>query len=998
MFENPLIMNLLPLIVLVLSTSFTFGQNNLENRASCEEYEPFAVFFQLTSENSLGSKDIMKNDLGDLNSYPELKELILDGKIFVIQQEFKQLALRNEEIARVYRAVIHQNVDIDELITKLERIPYIHYSEKIPVYKISIIPNDPDYTDPNKRWHLDQIDASNAWNINQGCANVKIAIVDDAILLNHEDLNSTIYVNLNEIPNNGIDDDNNGYIDDVNGFDVADNDNNPSPPATATASYFSHGTHVAGIAAGSTDNNLGLSSIGFNTSIIPIKTKSNSSTNPASLTNPMQGVEYAIMMNADVINMSWGSYANSYTNQLVFEYAESLGIICVGAVGNDALPFIAFPANYPTVLSVVATNQADDIANFSNYTGEGHIFAPGVNIWSSLASGPSAYGYLSGTSMSTPIVSGLIALMLCNNPQYEPYQIKYCLHYSSDFIPSTNIPGYSIPRINALSSLQCILPVQNSCDASGCELIKNGTFETPGDANITDYDQIGGIFWGEVCAWEDYCGSVDCLPRNTASGQNHYAHLQARFINPIDPISQYESLITADPLNLTPGQTYKLEFDYSLTKSSTNNPTTDHLDSIAVKLVKNNWVEVPAVPNITDESILIHSIENVPVDTIYPGWVAWSQNGFLAPQYFHHVSVTFVAPNDLSIQKLVIHPVSDYPFFEASGLMGLCIDNVSVTPSFPILAVASTYTPSPNDCVTLSAITTASGGVMWEPSYLFADPTTSQQSFCLDTMNLNTCGALLFTVTAFDTLTSCTTTDTVELFVQGADTLAPVPDEIHLPNYSGCNYINSITPPTATDNCLGTISGTPNVTFPITQDTTIIWTYTDNAGNIYTQTQTIIISPLDISTSLLYPTISANQVGVDYQWIYCITGNPIAGAVYQDFIPAVQGEYAVILSSGPNCIDTSACVMVSNVGFDENGLENELKIYPNPTSGELVVQYSLNDIIEIKIITMAGKEVYTCTNIDFPSTTLNLSLLAKGVYMVHIRTTQKEYNKRIIIN
>lgn len=986
-------MNLLPLLILALSTSFAFGQNNPENRESWEEYEPLAVFFQLTSENSLGSKDIEKNDLGALNMYPELNELIVVGEILVIQQEFKQLAVKNEKIARVYRAVIHENVNIDELIKKLERIPYILYSEKIPIYKNSLIPNDSDYSDPFKRWHLDRIDASDAWNISQGCANVKIAIVDDAVLLNHEDLNSAIYINPNEIPNNGIDDDNNGYIDDVRGFDVADNDNNPSPPATATASYFSHGTHVAGIAAGSTDNGIGLSSIGFNTSIIPVKCKSNSSSNPTSLTNPMQGVEYAIMIEADVINMSWGSYANSYTNQLVFEYAESLGIVCVAAVGNDALPFIAFPANYPTVFSVIATNQADDISSFSNYTEQVHMFAPGVSIWSSLASGTDTYGYLSGTSMSTPIVSGLIALMLCNNPQYEPHQIKYCLYNSADLIPSTNIPGFSIPRINAHSSLQCIIPAQNSCEASGCELIRNGNFEMPRDTVLTDYNQIGGIFWNEVCGWEDYCGSVDCFPRSI-NAQNHFAHLQARKDN---STSVYESLITLDPLDLIPGEMYKLEFDYSLTKSATNDPTTDHLDSIAVKLLKNNWIEIPSMPNISDESILIHSIENVPLDYTYPGWVAWAQNAVVPPQYFHHVSITFIAPNDTSIQKLVIHPVGDYPSLGLTGVMGLCIDNLSVTPFSEIVGISSNYSPLPNDCITLSATTNASS-VIWEPSYLFADPTNLVQNLCIDTTNIGTCGELIFTVTALDTITSCTTSDTVQLLILSVDTIPPVPNEIQLSDYSGCNFINYITPPTATDNCSGAILGTSNAIFPITQNTTITWTYSDNSGNTYTQTQNIIMSPLDISTSLISPTIWANQIGVDYQWIDCITGTPIAGAIYQGFTPAIQGDYAVILTNGPSCIDTSECSFVSTVGFDENVLENELKIYPNPTSGKLVVHYSLNEIDEISITTMAGKEVCTFTNIDFPSTTLNLSSLAKGIYIIHIKTAQKEFKKRIIIN
>ena len=98
-----------------------------------------------------------------------------------------------------------------------------------------------------------------------------MAVVDDAVQLNHPDLNDNIWRNWGEVANNGIDDDGNGYIDDVNGWDAADNDNDASPVAAANANYHAHGTHCAGIVSAETDNNSGIASIGFKLKMMPVK-------------------------------------------------------------------------------------------------------------------------------------------------------------------------------------------------------------------------------------------------------------------------------------------------------------------------------------------------------------------------------------------------------------------------------------------------------------------------------------------------------------------------------------------------------------------------------------------------------------------------------------------------------------------------------------------------------------------------------------------------------
>ena len=148
----------------------------------------------------------------------------------------------------------------------------------------TIIPNDPSYS---SCWHLNKIQANLAWDLGVGNSNVVVSIVDDAIAINHSDLQNIIWVNPNEIPNNGIDDDNNGYIDDINGWDTYSNDNDPSSHSNTSA--WSHGTHCAGIAGAHTDNNIGISSVGFGISLMAVKTADNN----GSINQVWDGVYYS---------------------------------------------------------------------------------------------------------------------------------------------------------------------------------------------------------------------------------------------------------------------------------------------------------------------------------------------------------------------------------------------------------------------------------------------------------------------------------------------------------------------------------------------------------------------------------------------------------------------------------------------------------------------------------------------------------------------------------
>lgn len=335
---------------------------------------------------------------------------------------------------------------VDDLIALLKQDPFVEYAEKIPLVKLHLTPNDPQL--PNQ-WHLAKIGAVSAWNYASSGSNVVIAVVDDAIERTHSDLAPNIWVNPGEVANNGIDDDNNGFIDDINGWDVANNSPNVNPPDD----NYDHGTHVAGIASAATNNGIGVSSIGFSCKIMCVKATNSAS----SITHGYSGVLYAANTGAKIISMSWGGSGASQTAENVINYALGKGCILVASAGNDNSVSKTYPAAYDGVISVASTASDDSKSSFSNYGDWVKISAPGSSIRSTTIN--NTYGNLSGTSMATPMVSGLLGLMKFLNPGMPNNELIQCLYSSADDISSANggYPGQlGAGRINASKAMECV--------------------------------------------------------------------------------------------------------------------------------------------------------------------------------------------------------------------------------------------------------------------------------------------------------------------------------------------------------------------------------------------------------------------------------------------------------------------------------------------------------------------------------------------------------------
>lgn len=281
----------------------------------------------------------------------------------------------------------------------------------------------------------------------------------------------------------------------------------------------------------------------------------------------------------------------------------------------------------------------------------------------------------------------------------------------------------------------------------------------------------------------------------------------------------------------------------------------------------------------------------------------------------------------------------------------------------------------------------------------FTPPTPTATDFCAGSVDgvadvpfpITTQGATVITWT-YDDGSGNTVTQTQTITLN--DAAAPTLDVPTLSDYDGCNTATPPTP-TATDNCVGSLNGVPDVTFPITAagTTTVTWTYDDGNGNVATQTQNVNVSLIDNSTTTVGTTISANSTGVSYQWIDCGTNQPLAGVTGQAYTPTVTGNYAVIVTS-TDCVDTSECVLIDFTGINELN-SSLIKIYPNPTvSGVFTVEFD-GSIDQIILFDALGRTIDVPTNTA--SGKVDGSLLSAGKYTVKVITQDAVYTKGLVI-
>ena len=342
------------------------------------------------------------------------------------------------DISLYHTLVLEQGVSLATVMSSLNATGYFDAVEQVVINRPFGLPNDPSL---GLQPYLDVIKAPAAWDITTGDERIVIGIVDTGGDLDHPDLVGKLFVDPAE-PVDGIDNDGDGYVDNNRGWDFSGDvasavgtpgfqgDNDPSVPK---AGLFGHGTMVAGCAAASTDNGVGIASVGRGARLLFTKHFSDDQdANAANYSsNTYLGVLYAATHGAKIINCSWGSYNPSTIAQDIINYVTlDLGCLVIAAAGNSNLETPIYPASYDNVVSVGATTLTDERTFFSNYGRTLDLVAPGADLYTTQFN--DGYVYESGTSLSAPIVSGAAALVWSVHPEFTAMQVAEQLRVSSD--------------------------------------------------------------------------------------------------------------------------------------------------------------------------------------------------------------------------------------------------------------------------------------------------------------------------------------------------------------------------------------------------------------------------------------------------------------------------------------------------------------------------------------------------------------------------------------
>jgi serine protease len=426
-------------------------------------HEPGQVVIKFEATSLLGQKwiesgrntqvDFITEIIGDHTSQGYIDNFLLQG---LEKSNVSQSRLNSLE--RICLIKYTAEIDPQVLAGKLNNLPELEYAEAVPINELTSEPNDTLY---KEQYYLDKIGATEAWDYVEGNDSIVVGIVDTGINYNHVDLKGSMFSNPgetgfdaenNDKSTNGIDDDNNGFIDDWHGWDFASSapsgmDNDPFPG-------HKHGTHVGGTVGAMTNNITGIAGTFPRVKLLPVKVGKDAS-NSTSVHNGYQGILYAAILGAKVINCSWGSNNMSLSDLEILKTVEEMGIIVVAAAGNNGRKEKFFPAGYITNISVASVTSLDRKSSFSNYHPSVDISAPGNKILATVFE--TGYQEMQGTSMSAPIVSGVAAMLRAKFPDLSPLQIGELIKSSSVNIDQYNL-GYlgmlGRGRIDALEAVQ----------------------------------------------------------------------------------------------------------------------------------------------------------------------------------------------------------------------------------------------------------------------------------------------------------------------------------------------------------------------------------------------------------------------------------------------------------------------------------------------------------------------------------------------------------------
>ncbi len=359
------------------------------------------------------------------------------------------IAVKSKYLEDIYYIKLTPSTNLEERINELLNDPAVVYAEPLYFLGLLSLPDDPE-AQPGigSQDYLELINAYQAWEIQKGSPDVIIGVLDTGTEFTHPDLIGKNHLNMAD-PINGIDDEADGFLDNYFGWDMANNNNDP------TADTNPHGTRVAGTIAAGADNGIGITGIGYNSTYLPVKVFR---TNTNIFRGGYEGIAYAADQGAKVINLSWGG-ADAWTQfgQDMINYAVlEKDVVIIAAAGNTHGDIKFYPASFDHVLSVGSSTKEDEKATWATYHHRIDMVAPGVNIFTTDKNG--GYSNANGSSMSAAIVSGAAGLVRNHFPNYNAHQIKEqirvntdALDYSGPLAPYTEKLGKG--RLNMVKAL-----------------------------------------------------------------------------------------------------------------------------------------------------------------------------------------------------------------------------------------------------------------------------------------------------------------------------------------------------------------------------------------------------------------------------------------------------------------------------------------------------------------------------------------------------------------
>lgn len=345
------------------------------------------------------------------NGYSEVVNLITsNGGAFVNAVSI------DGEVAAVVADMPHEAMPI--FISEVQTARLSRYIEPNVRFEVDLVPNDPDWV---KQWGPTKIEAAEAWDTQTGDPSVLVAVIDTGVDWNHPDLVAN-YVAL--------------------GYDWVNNDPDPMDD-------HGHGTHCAGIIAAILNNNVGIAGLAQ----VRIMAEKGLGPRGGRSDELAKAIIHAVDQGANIFSCSWGSNVRSNVVHDALKYAYNHDVLVIGAAGNSATSLEHYPAAYDEVVAVTATDESDEPAEFTNFGDWVGVAAPGVSIFSTIWD--DSYAYMSGTSMSTPHVSGVAALIWSQFPNMTRDQVQAQLQYTAD---DFGLPGfdeyYGYGRVNARKAVE----------------------------------------------------------------------------------------------------------------------------------------------------------------------------------------------------------------------------------------------------------------------------------------------------------------------------------------------------------------------------------------------------------------------------------------------------------------------------------------------------------------------------------------------------------------